>query len=121
MTIRWLTAGEFPEANAEIQQRGWAPLNEPTSRILGAFDGDTLVEVFVLQLYPLLGPLVRLDARYRDHGETSLALVDEMYEFLEQNDARSYLAICDHPATERLCQRFGMVRIEKPIFTTRAL
>lgn len=116
-----MTADEFPQANAEIQHRGWSPLNEPTSRILGAFDGDVLVEVFVLQLYPVVGPLVRLDARYRDHGETSHALVEEMVEFLESTEARGWLAICDHPATERICKRYGMTRIEKPIFAERAL
>lgn len=119
MTYRWLTSDEIlRDVNPALAARGWSELNTEVARVLGAFDGGSLIEVFAIQLFPLLGPLVRVDNTYRDNGEVSRVLAQEMEEFLATNEARGCLAIADSPVTERLCQRFGMRRLESPVFIT---
>lgn len=117
MTYRWLTPEEIVrDVNPALASRGWSELNTEVARVLGAFDGDTPVEVFALQLFPFLGPLLRVDNTYRDNGEVSRVLAQEMEDFLAANEARGCLAIADSPVTERLCQRFGMRRLDSPVF-----
>jgi len=118
MIYRWLTPEEILTlANPVLQFHGWAQLNVPTSQVLGAFADDGLpVELFVLQLFPILGPLVRVDNERRDNGEISRALATKMQEFLEANEARGCMAIADSPITERLCERFEMKKLDVPVY-----
>lgn len=118
METRWLNSGEIVEkVNPALLQHGWPALNLETCRVMGAFNDDgKLVEFFVLQLFPMLGPLLRTDNVTRDAGETTRALVSEMQAYLEKEEARGFLAIADSPMTERLCRRFGMSKLESPVF-----
>lgn len=119
MKIRWLERGEILEyVNPALAAKGWAELNLDICRVAGAFDeaDGHMVECFVLQLYPLLGPLLRTDNEQRDSGATSRSLVRFMQEYLEREEARGLFAVADSPVTERLCERFGMSRIEVPVY-----
>lgn len=115
---RWLTSEEILEhVNPALAAKGWAELNLETCRVLGAFAEDGhMVEFFVLQLFPLLGPLLRVDNEMSDAGETSRGLVTKMQEYLENEQARGFFAVADSPFTERLCRRFGMETIKSPVY-----
>ena len=118
MKLRWLSQGEVLElVNPVCAARGWAELNLDTSRVLGAFEDGQLVEFFVLQLFPLLGPLLRVDNEKRDGGETTRKLVTEMQDYLEKEQARGSFAVAESPVTRRLCERFGMKPLNVPVYS----
>jgi len=121
MEYRWLTPDEIVDTvNPALAAQRFAQLNvnteQPTSRVLGAFWDGQLVEAFALQLYPVLGPIIRVDNTFRDGGETSRTLSTKMGEFFEEVKVRGALCIADTPITERLCDRFGMKRVENPVY-----
>lgn len=117
MTTRWLIDSEIMEfVNPALAKRGWAELNLDTCRVRGAFVDGEIVEFFVLQLFPLLGPLLRTDNEKRDGGDTTRVLVQDMQEYLEKEKARGFFAIAESPFTKRLCERFGMKQLEAPVY-----
>lgn len=119
MEFRWLTNDEIETlVNPKCSELGWVPLNindlQPTCRVLGAFDGESLVGWIVLQLHPLLGPLyVRPDFR---NGVLSSDLAERMHEFVREVGVRGVLAICESPVSERLAERHGMSRVKEPVY-----
>lgn len=125
LTFRWLTNEEIDDlANPAMVAQGWAALNinesNPTCRVLGAFaDDGTLVEFFVLQLYPVLGPLLRTDKSSRDGGETSRTLASLMDDFLAESEARDFMVVANSPVSERLCARFGMEKLAVPVYVKK--
>lgn len=124
MEIRWLSNEEIERlVNPTLRMQGWAELNiddcRPTCKVLGAFIAGECIESFTLQLYPILGPLIRHDNTVRDSGETSRGLAIVMKRFLDDLPARGYLAIANSPVTERLCKRYGMEKIEVPVYSAR--
>jgi hypothetical protein len=120
LKYRFLTEEEMLSiANPALALHGWAQLNTSTARVLGAFDdGDDCVEILAIQLYPVLGPMVRLDNDRRDAGETSRELASRMEKYLIENNARGCMAVADSPVTERLCTRMGMTRLQSPVFSS---
>lgn len=119
MTYSWLTAEEIISINPVLAFRGWAQLNTETARVLGAYDDDRkLVEIMAIQLYPLLGPLLRLDGT--DAGETTRELATRMEAYLIENDVRGVLAVADNPVSERLCKRMEMTKVLNPVYSTVA-
>lgn len=119
MEIRKLSSQEIEEkVNPELARRGFALLNlneaQPTCLVLGAWEGERLLEVFAFQLYPVLGPLLRLEGA--DDGRTSRLLAESMKAFLEGCGARGYLLFADSPASARLAKRYGMTRFDVPVF-----
>lgn len=120
MEIRWIEGDECEVLlNPILESRGMTLLNSPTSRALGAFEDGGLVMALVVQLYPVLGPLLRTDNFKRDNGDTARALTEKMHEFLDQAEARDYMVIANSPFTERLAQRHGMVKTESPVYLCR--
>jgi len=120
MTYRWLEPAELDLVNEACRKHGYAQLNinpdRPTARVLGAFWDEQLIEVFCFQLYPVLGPMLKVEPTFRDDGTTARTLAKIMHDFLEEAQARGYLAIADSPMTERLCERYNMKRLESPVF-----
>lgn len=117
----WLTDDQIEElVNPALALRGMALLNinplQPTCRVLGAWNDGRFITFLAFHLYPVLGPLVKTDALYRDNGEVSRELTTRMHAFLDACDARGYLVVADSPITSRLCERHGMVKIESPIY-----
>ena len=120
MEFRWLTEEEVLSlVNPVLASRGWAELNVECCRVLGALQDGQLVEFFALQLFPLLGPLMRSDNTVRDDGATSRELARMMVEYLTAEQARGWIAIAESPVTERLCVRYDMKRVEHPVFITK--
>jgi hypothetical protein len=120
LTYRFLTNDEVQNVlNPALAMRGFPMLNVDASHVAGAFDDSgALVDTLTLQLFPVLGPMLRLDNEKRDAGETSRALVDFMAAFMRQHETRGLLCIADSPFTERLCARYGMQKVESPVFVT---
>jgi hypothetical protein len=121
MEYRPLSADEIADTlNPLLLAKGWAALNvnpsQPTCYVLGAWEGSELVEAFAFQLYPVLGPLLRVAEGPAD-GKASRELARRMQEFLEGAGARGYLTIADSPVTERLCKRFGMALLESKVYS----
>ena len=122
MEFRWLEGDEIVNlVNPVMVARGWAALNvnedQPTCRVLGAFDEERLVEVFAFQLYPVLGPLLKIDPDFQDSGKCARELADRMRAFMNEVKARGCLAVADSPVTTRLCERFGMTPIGSPVYS----
>ena len=122
MRYEWLSEDQIEElVNPALLYRGMAVLNinpqAPTCRVLGAWnDKGELVSFFCIQLFPILGPLLRLDNTVRDNGETSRELTQRMHQFLEGAGVRGYLVVADNPITSRLCERHGMKKMESPVY-----
>jgi len=122
VVYRWLTNDEIVnEVNPICARRGWALLNvndaQPTCRVLGAFDEfeGGLIGFMAFSLMPMIGSLwVQPD--HRD-GTVSRELAVQMHQFLKDADARGFIAVADHPVTSRICERFGMVKMEAPVYS----
>jgi hypothetical protein len=122
MEYRWLTFDEIVNIlNPVLAAHRYAQLNvnpeQPLCRVLGAFWDGELVEAFAFQMYPMLGPLVKVNNTFRDDGTVARTLAIKMSEFFEEAQARAALCIADTPLTERLCERFGMTKLESPVFS----
>jgi len=116
MTYRWLTREEIMALDDDLARAGQSPLNPDVARVYGALDGTRLVQSLTIQLYPVLGPMVKHDNFHRDNGEISRTLANLMDQYLEESKARGYLAVCDSPVTERICERHGMRKVESPVY-----
>lgn len=115
--FKWLDGSECVDAlNPILDLRGMSLLNEFTSRALAAYQDGELIMALVLQLHPVLGPLVRTDNFKRDNGELSRELTERMHEFMAEVHSRDCMVICDSPITERLAQRHGMTKLESPVY-----
>jgi hypothetical protein len=116
LQFRWLDGEEAVETlNPRLAERGWALLNAQTARALAAFDAEgKLAGFFVLQLFPVLGPMEVVP----DHqgGQLSRELTQRMHEFLTEVQARGYMTVCDSPVAERLAVRHGMTKLENPVY-----
>jgi hypothetical protein len=120
--FRWLTFDEIADLlNPVCRENGFAELNVnpqmPTCRVMGAFADGVLLEAFAFQMYPMLGPLVKVEKSFRDDGEIARTLAQKMKEFLDECDARAYLVVADNPISERLCRRFGMEELSSPVYS----
>lgn len=119
MEYNWLTEDQIEaDVNPALKIRGMAQLNLSTSRVLGAFEGDTLVSFVAVQLFPVLGPLLRLDNTVADDGTISRELVSKMHSYLEDSSVRGVLVVADSPVTQRLCERHGMDKLLSPVYIT---
>ena len=118
MTIRFLTPDEVVNLiNPALALRNMAQLNVNCCQVVGAFDDSgALVMSFTGQLFPILGPLLRHDNLKRDDGETAREVIQFMTDFLIKKDTRGVLTIADSPVTERFASRYGMTRVESPVF-----
>jgi len=121
MRYEWMTMDQIEElVNPVLAIRGMAVLNinpvQPTCRVLGAWKENDLISFFVIQLFPVLGPLVKVDSTHRDNGEVSRELTQRMHEFLDGADVRGYMVVADSPITGRLCERHGMTKMISPVY-----
>lgn len=118
MTYRLLTDEEvINQVNPVLAIQGHAQLNIAAAKVVGAFDeSGRLVESLTLQLFPILGPMVRHDNIARDSGETTRGLVSFMEDYLKEANARGFLTIADSPFTQRLCERYRMKKVDSPVY-----
>lgn len=126
MTTRWLTIDEIEKwVNPVLAERGWAQLNlneeHPTCRVLGALvevsvGGGGILQGFnVIQLYPMVGPLL-VDPKFMT-GHVSERLATEMQKYLADEGVRGYLAMCENHRSEQLCRSRGMTKIDMPVYS----
>ena len=121
METRWLSDEEIErDVNPCLAARGMAQLNlnpaQPTCRVAGCFQHGVLIRAFAMSLFPVLGPLVETDSTQRDDGSATRAVVEFMTEFLLSIPVRGALTIADSPISARLAERFGMTRVQSPVF-----
>jgi hypothetical protein len=114
LTERWLEPNELHLLSPVLESNGWAGLNPHSCLVDAVFDGDSLVGFFVLQTYPILGPMW-VDPKLRGDG-IPLAMTATMRSMLDEIKARGWLVIADSPHTEILCKLFGMRRVESPVY-----
>jgi hypothetical protein len=121
MEYRWLNDEEIADVlNPALKVQGFAQMNinpaQPLCRVRGCFVDGRLVKAFAFQMYPILGPMVTVDNTFRDNGDVSRTLAADMAQFFENAQARGCLCIADSPVTQRLCERFGMNKLESPVY-----
>lgn len=120
MEYKWLTEDQIEAAvNPALKIRGMAQLNTSVARVLGAFEGDTLISFVAVQLFPILGPLLKTDNQFSDDGTVSRELVSKMHTYLDESNVRGVLVVADSPLTSRLCERHGMSKLESPVYITK--
>ena len=119
VNYRWIdgpdaTTEEWERIENILLTRGWMSLNRQTSRVLIAEDSDGLCGLHVLQLVPHAEPLWTAP-RVRG-AEVAQTLAKTMKEYLDEVDARGYLAIADNPLAAKFCESLGMYRVASPVY-----
>jgi GNAT superfamily N-acetyltransferase len=120
VTYRWIEGADASREDWDrIEEigaaRGWMQLTrETTLRVrLAECDGEIIGYVPV-QLVPHLEPLY-VDKAFRGTGVAE-QLADDMCEWLQEIQARGWMAVAEHPAAKRLCEREGAHRVESPVY-----
>jgi hypothetical protein len=122
MELRWL---EGPEAaqklNPMIEAQGWIPLNGSenpvTTRARVAFgDSGEVVGFFVLQLFPMVGPvLIQPDGK----PELFRQLMRDMLVFFSDSNARGWMVVAENEKVADLCELLKMQRVEFPVYIAK--
>jgi hypothetical protein len=121
MEYRWLSNKEIEEdVNPVLALHGMALLNInetiPTCQVLGAFEDGHLIQFLAVQLFPVLGPMVRCDNTIRDNGIVSRELAERMHNYMDDCEARAFLVIADNPFTGRICERHKLKQVTSPVY-----
>lgn len=117
ISYSWLGNDEIERlVNPTLKIQGMAILNPECCRVLGAWEDGALIQSFTIQLFPVLGPMVKHDNLHRDAGEVSRELTQRMHDYLTESQARGYLVVADNPVTGRLCERHGMSKLTSPVY-----
>jgi len=109
----YLTGDEALILNPIIEQEGWTPINRDSIAIV-AKDEDGIAGFFILRSIPHAEPMwIRPDLR-----KTSLAmsLASGMEQFLKETSTHGVVVIADNPVVQRMCESFGMRRVDSPVF-----
>lgn len=117
LTYRWLEGEDLKQLEPMLEARGHMSLNNALARALCVFDkdnNDKIIAFHVLQHIPHAEPLY-VDKEYRGTGIAE-DLADRMVAFLKSCDARGFMVVADNPASVKLCEQFGMRRVESPVF-----
>ncbi|MGH7182114.1 MAG: GNAT family N-acetyltransferase [Nitrospiraceae bacterium] len=114
ITYAWLDGDALDQLEPILESRGWTTLNKPSSRAIGAFDGDNLIGFIVLQMVPHTEPLY-VNPDYRGSGVAeSLAIL--MRTFMVEIGSRCFMVTADTPEAVKLCEAHGMKRIDSPVY-----
>lgn len=117
VTYRWLDAiidgvehPDWDRVEDILRRNGWMSLNRHTSRVLLAERNGSILSLFIFQLIPFLGPV------WSDKSVRGTGLADEMtqkmYQFLLESNARGWIALAESEHGRKMCEDFGMQRIE---------
>jgi hypothetical protein len=111
---QWLKGAELDVLEPVLADHGWMSLNQNTSIAIAAFDGDKLLGFFIFQSIPFLGPLLVTE----EGRGSNLAkeFVAKMAEFLHDISCRGCIVTAENPIVEGLCEQFGMVKLETPVY-----
>jgi len=124
ITYRWLDGPlssdhDWARLDNLLEKRGWAPLNREFSRVRIAEREGEIVGFSVLQMLPFAGPMFV----ERKHRGTGLAdkLAEDTINYLVECNARGWFVIADSPHVPRLCEKFGMQKVESPVYITKGI
>jgi len=109
----WLLGEDILVLNDVIEREGWTQVN--TSNVaVAAVDRDGIAGFHILRTMPHPEPLwIRPDKRNTGLAEE---LANDMYNFLKDTNTPSYMVVADTPEAVKLCEHFGMKRIESPVY-----
>lgn len=115
LEFRWLEGGELTQLEPLLESRGHMSLNNNMARALCAFDTNGNIAAFhVLQMIPHAEPLY-VNPTYRGTGLAE-DLADRMVSFLRSCNARGFMVVADNPASVKLCEQFGMRKVDSPVY-----
>src|SRR5208283_1618022 len=109
------TEEDWARIDSILELRGAPPLNRPTTRILVAEDESGKLGGFICMcLLPHIEPMWIAPS---ERG-TGLAeeLTNQMDKFLREVQVIGFFVVADNPFVVRLCEKFGMERIESPVY-----
>ena len=111
---------EWNKIDIMLATRGWMSLNRNTTRALIAESPDGVIQGFnIFQMIPFLGPLYVLpSARGTGIAEDLSA---KMVDFMQEVQARGYIAIAQSPHAVKLCENLGMKKVESPVYAKGGL
>ena len=113
------TDQDWSRVDRLLEKRGWAPLNRDLSRILIAEQDGEIVGFSVLQMLPFAGPLF-VERKHRGTGMADKLATDTI-NYLVDCNARGWFVIADSPHVPKLCERFGMHKVESPVYITKGI
>ena len=117
MEVKWLDGPEAADAlNPLIEECGWIPLNGSSNPVITrarvAFDGDKVVGFFVVQLFPMVGPVLVSEKADPILGAQ---LLRDTKDFLEKS-ARGWLIVAENPRVAEFCEKLGYEKIDYPVY-----
>jgi len=121
ITRRWVEGRDCSQEDWDrieliLAARGWMSLSRQLTRVRLAEEDGKILGLFVFQMVPYAGPLW-VSPSQRGLGLAE-ALAKEMLDFLVQAEARGWIVVADNPHSAKLCEDFGMRRVEVPVYTT---
>jgi hypothetical protein len=124
VTYRWMdgplsTNEDWVRLDNLLEKRGWSPLNREMSRILIAERDGNIIGFSVLQMLPFAGPLF-VERNHRGSGIADKLAADTI-NYLVDCNARGWFVIADSPHVPKLCERFGMEKVQSPVYITKGI
>jgi predicted N-acetyltransferase YhbS len=94
-------------------------LSKELTRILIAEADGQILGFSVIQMMPHVGPMYV--APSERGSDLTGRLADETLNFLRAQGARGWLVVAEHPATRKLCEDRGMLRLPFPVYSTETI
>src|SRR5208282_94054 len=109
------TKEEWDEIERVLVSRGWMSLNRQTTpRIALAEDDKGIAGFFIVQFVPHAGPMwTRPGLR---GTKVPQMLVERMYRFLTECEARGIVVVADNPITAKMCETAQLKKVESPVY-----
>ncbi len=119
ISYRWIsgpecTDEEWAALDAIVAAQGWMVWNKETTMVRVAEADGEIVAFYPVQLIPHAEPLY-VKEEFRGNGVAN-HLADDVVEWLEQIEARGWLAIADNPIAAKMCVARGWSRVEHPVY-----
>lgn len=128
ITYRWLEPSNdsrfLDHIDGLIALRGWTPLPSrstygATHRILAAFEQDhfnneSIVGWHVIQFITHPEPLW-VHPAFRG-SKVAAELSSRVFDLLLTSNCRGFMVVADNPVAVQLCERYGMRRVESPVY-----
>lgn len=111
---KWLSGSELDILDPIFESRGWTPLDKTKTIAHCVFDdqGD-LIAFNVAQKIAYVGPMW-IDPDFRGSGVAE-ELADKMA-ILMASSGSTFIVVADNPASAKLCEKFGMKKVESPVY-----
>ena len=119
VTYRWISgpdcsAEEWERLDTILQAQGWMAWNKETTMVRVAEKSGEFVAFYAFQLFPHAEPLW-VKEEYRGNGIAD-KLADDMVAWLDEINARGWMAIADNPVAAKMCEARGWKKLEAPVY-----